>query len=151
MLLPTFMALRFDSAATKRRFSVFGLTSNMLVNKHSYFLALGFLTGVNVICTLGLSSMTTSVVDSIVASTISLNFVDNNIYLHVDMSSLLLFIHLCSKEDLVHNDWSIPTVFIWYSRHDDCNIHLITTSCCSNVSIYRIESMDLFNIIDLTH
>ena len=32
----------------------------MFVNKHSYFLALGFLTGVDVICTLGLLSVTPS-------------------------------------------------------------------------------------------
>ena len=38
------MDLRFDFAATKRRLAVLGLTSNMFVNKHSDFLALGFLT-----------------------------------------------------------------------------------------------------------
>ena len=39
------MDLRFDFSATNRRFAVLGLTSNMFVNKHSDFLALGFLTG----------------------------------------------------------------------------------------------------------
>ena len=63
----------------------------------------------------------------------------------------MLFKYLCSKEDLVHNDWSIPIVFIWYSRHGDCNIHVITTHCCSNVSIDRIEPMALLIILDLTH
>ena len=48
-LLHTFMYLRFDFAATKRSLAVFGLTSNMFVNKHSYFLALGFLTGFDAI------------------------------------------------------------------------------------------------------
>ena len=46
------MALRLDFAATKQCFAVLGLTSNMFVNKHSDFLALGFLTGVDVIGTL---------------------------------------------------------------------------------------------------
>ena len=59
------MDLRFDFAATKRIFAVFGLTSNMLVNKYSDFLALGFLTGVDVIGKLGLSYMTIYGVDII--------------------------------------------------------------------------------------
>ena len=65
------MALRLDFAATKLSFVVFGLTSNIWVNKHSYFLALGFLTGVDDICTLGILSVTPSGVDSIEASIIS--------------------------------------------------------------------------------
>ena len=73
-LLPTFMALPLDFAATKRRFYVLGLTSNMFVNKHSDFLALGFLTGVDGICTLGLLSMNPYGVDSRAASRISLRF-----------------------------------------------------------------------------
>ena len=44
---------------------------------------------------------------------------------------LMLFIHMCSKEDLVNDYWSILIVFIWYSRRDDCNIHFITTIFCS--------------------
>ena len=48
------MALRFYFAATKRRLAVVDLTSNMFVNKHSDFLALGLLTGVDGICALGL-------------------------------------------------------------------------------------------------
>ena len=43
------MDLHFDFAATKRRLAVLGLTSNMFVNKHSDFLALGFLTGFDAI------------------------------------------------------------------------------------------------------
>ena len=43
------MELRFDFEATKVRLAVLGLTSNMFVNKHSDFLALGFLTGFDVI------------------------------------------------------------------------------------------------------
>ena len=66
------MALRLDFVATKRRFSVLGLTSNMFVNKHSDFLALGFLTDDDVICTLGLLSVTPSGVDSRSASRIYL-------------------------------------------------------------------------------
>ena len=52
---------------------------------------------------------------------------------------------------MLNDDRSIPIVFIWSSRHDYCNIHLITTHCCSNVSIDRMESMALFNTLDLTH
>ena len=73
-LLHTFMALRLYFAATKRRLAVVGLTANMFVNKHSDFLALGFLTGDDVKCTLGLLSVTSSGVDSIAASRISLRF-----------------------------------------------------------------------------
>ena len=66
------MALRLDFAATKRRFAVFGLTSNMLVNTHSDFPALGFLIGVDVIGKLGLLSVSHSGGDNITASKISL-------------------------------------------------------------------------------
>ena len=59
-------------AATKLRLAVVGLTSNMFVNKHSDFLALGFLTGDGVICTFGLLSVKPSKVDIITASIISL-------------------------------------------------------------------------------
>ena len=44
------MDLRLDFAATKRRLAVLGLTLNLFVNKHSYFLALSFLAGVDGIC-----------------------------------------------------------------------------------------------------
>ena len=46
----------------------------MFVNKHSDFLALGVLTGVDVICTLGLLYVNPSTVDSIAVSIISLRF-----------------------------------------------------------------------------
>ena len=68
------MALRLYFAATKRLFAVLGLTSNMLVNKHSDFLALGFLSGVDVIDTLGMLSMNPYIVYSKAASRISLRF-----------------------------------------------------------------------------
>ena len=68
------MALRLDFSATKRRFSVVGLTYNMFVNKHSDFLALGFLTGVDDIGTLGLLSVSPSGLYSRSASIISLSF-----------------------------------------------------------------------------
>ena len=63
----------------------------------------------------------------------------------------MLFKHLCSKEENLNNYWSISIVPIWYSRRYDCNIHLIKTHCCSNVSIDRIELTALFSIRDLTH
>ena len=50
-LVPTFMALRLDFAATIRRFSVFVLTSNIFLNKHSYFLETGLFNGVDAIGT----------------------------------------------------------------------------------------------------
>ena len=68
------MALRLDFAATKLCFAVLGLTSNMVVNKQRDFLALGFLTGVDVIGTLGLLSVTPSGVDSRASSRIFLRF-----------------------------------------------------------------------------
>ena len=68
------MALRFYFAAPTRRFAVFILTFNMVVNKHSDFLALGFFTGVDVIGKLGMSYVTSYVVDTIAASLISLRF-----------------------------------------------------------------------------
>ena len=68
------MDLPLDFAATKRRLAVVGLTSNIFVNKHSDFLALGFLTGVGVIWTLGLLSVNPSGVDSIAASIIYFKF-----------------------------------------------------------------------------
>ena len=51
----------------------------------------------------------------------------------------------------MNDDWSIPIFFIWYSRRDDCNMHFITTHCCSNVLIDRTESINFFNTLDLTH
>ena len=43
------MDLRLDFAATKQRLALLGLTTNMFVNKHIDFLALGFLTRFDVI------------------------------------------------------------------------------------------------------
>ena len=150
-LVHTFMALRLDFSATKRSLAVLGWTPNMLVNKHSDFLALGFLTGDDVKCTLGLLSVTPSGIYSIAESIISLRFCLSSHLPACWYIFLMLFIHLFSKEDLVNDDWSIPIVFIWYSRRDDRNIHFITTHFCSNFLIDRIESMDLFNTLYLTH
>ena len=73
-ILPTLMALSFYFAAPTRRFSVFCLTSNMLLKRNSDFLTLGFLTVVCVIIKLGLLSVTSSVVDTIAASRILFRF-----------------------------------------------------------------------------
>ena len=73
-LVPTFMALRFDFLAQIRRFAVFFLTSNMLVKRHSDLIALGLLTGVDVVGTQVLLSVTPSRVDTTAASRIFLRF-----------------------------------------------------------------------------
>ena len=106
-LLQTFMALRLDFSATKQRLAVLGWTSNMFVNKHSDFLALGFLTGNDVIFTLGLLSMNNSGVDSISAYRISLRFCWSSHLPACWYIFLILFIHMCSKEDLVNDDWEL--------------------------------------------
>ena len=54
------MALCLDFAAPIRRFAVLFLTSNMLVKRHSDFLALSFLNGDYVIVTLELLSVNPS-------------------------------------------------------------------------------------------
>ena len=59
-LVPTLMTLSFDFAAPTRRFAVLFFTSNVLVNKHSDLLALGFLTRYDVIGNCGLLSMNPS-------------------------------------------------------------------------------------------
>ena len=59
------MDMLFDSEAPIQRFSVFGLTSNMLVKRHSGFLALVLLTVFYVIGKLGLLSVTPYGVDTI--------------------------------------------------------------------------------------
>ena len=79
------MALRLYFVATKRRFDVLGLTSNIFVNKHTYFLELGFLTGVDSRITLLLLSVTPSGVDSIAESIISLRFFDHRTCLNFDI------------------------------------------------------------------
>ena len=68
------MDLRLGFAYPIRRFVVLFLTFNMLVNKHSDLLALSFLTGVDVIDTLGMLSVTSPEVDTIVESRISFRF-----------------------------------------------------------------------------
>ena len=87
----------FGFCTTKRSFAVFFLTFNMLVNKHSDLLALGFLTAVDVICTLWLSSVTSSGVDTIAASMIFFRVFGRHTYLHVDIYMFMLFKNLCSK------------------------------------------------------
>ena len=119
------------------------LTYNMLVNKHNDFLALGFLNGVDVIGILGLLFMRSCRFNTIAASRTHLRA-----YWYI---FFMLFKHLCSKEDLCHIDWSIPIFCTLSSRRGYCNIPLITTHCCSNVSIERTESMAVFIIRDLTH
>ena len=68
------MALRLCFAATIRSFDVFGVTFNMLVKRHTDYLSLSFLAGVDVIGVLGLLSVTPSGVDTIAASIIYLIF-----------------------------------------------------------------------------
>ena len=109
-VVTNFMALCFGFAAIIRRFAVFGLISNMLVKRHSDLLALGFLTGVDIIGTLGILSVTPSGFYTIAAYRISLNLCWSSHLTACWYILFMLFILLCSKEDLVHNDWSIPIV-----------------------------------------
>ena len=68
------MALCSDFAATIQRFTIFGITSNMLVKRHYDFLALVFLNGVDAIGKLGLLYVTPIGVETIAAYSISLRF-----------------------------------------------------------------------------
>ena len=68
------MYLCFYFAAPKLRIAVPFLTSNILVNKRSDFLALGFLAIFWVIGKIGLSSVISYRVEIIAASIISLSF-----------------------------------------------------------------------------
>ena len=62
-LVPTLMAVCFDFSSTIQCFAVYFQKFNILVNKHSNFLALGFLTGVDVRGTLGLLYVTPYIVN----------------------------------------------------------------------------------------
>ena len=119
----------FDFVDPKRRLAVFLLTSNILVIRHGYFLVLDFLAIILVIVRLGISYMLFYGVDTISSSIISFRFFWPSHLPAYWYILLMLFKHLCSKEDMLHNYWSIPIVFIWSSRRGDCNIPLITTHC----------------------
>ena len=115
------MALRFDFVATIQRFAVFCLTSNMLVKRHSYLLALGLLTDVHVIGTLGLLSVNPSGVDTIVASRISLRFFGRHTYLHVDIS-FLCFSYICVQK----KTWCIMIGQYQQSSYDIQDVMIVT-------------------------
>ena len=106
--------------------------------KVQWFPSTWFLTGVDVIGKLGLSSVIYSGLDTMSASRISFSFCWWSHLPACWYIFFMLFKHLCSKEDLFRNNWSIPIFFIWSSRRVYCNISLITIHCCSNVSIERI-------------
>ena len=72
----------------------------MFVNKHSYFLALDYLTGVYGICTLGLLSVTPSEVDSRSDSRISFE-----VLLIITLACMLVYLF-----DVVHTS-------VFKSRH----------------------------------
>ena len=72
-LVPALIALRFDLAAPTRPIAFLFFASNMLVKRHSYFLALGFLTGVGVMGNMGLLLVIPSLLETIVASRIYFN------------------------------------------------------------------------------
>ena len=96
-LLPTLMALCFDFWAPIQCFDAFGLASNMLVKRHSDFLAL-FFNGVGVIGISGLLSVTPYGVDTIAASRISLRFCWPSNLPACWYIFFMLFVHFCSKE-----------------------------------------------------
>ena len=83
VVVPYLIDLRLDLAAPTRRVAVLFFTSKMLAKRHSDFLALGLLTGVDVIGDMGLSSVNNSGVEKIAASRISLNFSGRHTYQHV--------------------------------------------------------------------
>ena len=62
-----------------------------MVNQHSDFLAHGFLTGVDVIGTLGLSYVTSLELTPYQNLEYTLGFVDRHTYLHVDIYIFRLF------------------------------------------------------------
>ena len=82
----------------------------MLVNRHSDFQALGFLTGVDVMGDIGLLLVNISGVETIEASRIYLNCFWMS-HLPACLCNFLMFSrHLCSYIALLLKDWSIPTV-----------------------------------------
>ena len=120
-LVPDFMALCSDFAATIQRFTIFGITSNMLVKRHYDFLALALFTGVYVIVTLILLSVTLFGVDTIESSRIYLRFCWSSHLLECWYIFFMLFIHLSSKENLVPIDRSVPMV-----SYDIQNVMIVT-------------------------
>ena len=72
-VVPDSIYLPFYLADLTRRIAFFFFASNMLLKRHSNFLALGFLTGVGVKGYLGLLLVNLSGVENIAASIISLN------------------------------------------------------------------------------
>ena len=46
---------------------------------------------------------------------------------------------------------NIKKIYQHADKSDDWNKSIITTHCCSNVLVDRMESMTLFNTLDLTH
>ena len=78
------IALRYDLEAPTQRVSVFFFTSKMLVKRHSDFIALGLLNGVDFMRDMGLPLVNTSVVETIAPSRISL------IFLVVTLNSLFV-------------------------------------------------------------
>ena len=71
---PYLIALRFDLAAPTRRVAVYFFTYNMLVKRHSDLIALGFLTGIDVMGDMGLLLVNPPGVENIAASRISLKY-----------------------------------------------------------------------------
>ena len=90
--------------------AVFFFTYNMLVKRHSDFLALGFLSVGGFMGDLGLLSVNPSGVETIAASRVSLNGCWSS-YLPACWYNFLMFLrHLISKRELSLNYWSIPIV-----------------------------------------
>ena len=79
VIFPNLIALRLDLEDLTQRVAV-SFTSKMLVNRNSDFRALSFLTGVDVIGDIGLSSVNPSGVDIITDSRISFNFSVSHTY-----------------------------------------------------------------------
>ena len=99
----------------------------------------------------GMLSVNSSGVETISASRIYLNCCWSP-NLPANLYNILMFSrHFCSYIALMFKDGSTPMVCMWYFSRGDCNITLSTTPCCSNLSIYRTESITLVLIFDLLH
>ena len=140
-----------DLPALNQQINVFLFKSIMLVKRRSYFLSTGLLTGVWFMVDLGLLLVNPSGIEIIAASRKSLNICWSLHFPECWYDLLIFWRHLCLKEALFLNDWSIKIALMWYLGCGYCNITLITKHFCSNVSIKKHnQSPYSISLIQLT-